>query len=130
MQGMSGILIIVVMVALMYFMMIRPQQRQRNKHQEMVSKLKKGDKVITIGRLHGVIDEVNNANKTVVLDCEGIFLTFDLAAIASVTPATTEEQPAVEATSTSDAAATSEATVDESQSADAEPESAASDSEK
>lgn len=124
MQGMSGILIIVVMVALMYFMMIRPQQRQRNKHQEMVSKLKKGDKVITIGRLHGVIDEVNNANKTVVLDCEGIFLTFDLAAIASVIPASTEEQAAVEATPTSEAATTSETTSDESQAAEAASESA------
>ena len=126
MQGMSGILIIVVMVALMYFMMIRPQQRQRSKHQEMVSKLAKGDKVITIGRLHGVIDEVNNANRTVVLDCEGIFLTFDIAAIASVTPAETEAPASVEAPSS--AAPESAAAKVEDQSAASEPESNAADS--
>lgn len=80
----SGILIIVAMVAVMYFLMIRPQQRQRKQHQDMVSQLTKGDEVITIGRLHGTIDEVNTANRTVVLDCEGIYLTFDLSAIATV----------------------------------------------
>lgn len=119
MQGMSGILLIVVMIALMYFMMIRPQQKQRSQHQQMVSQLKKGDHVITIGRLHGVVDEVNNANKTVVLDCEGIFLTFDLAAVASVNAggaqpaaakaAPAEEKPAASAASEETPQATDDA---------------------
>lgn len=87
MQSYSGIILIVVMVAVMYFLMIRPQQKQRAKHQNMVSTLQKGDKVVTIGRLHGVIDSVDNTNKTVVLDVEGIYLTFDLSAIANVVPA-------------------------------------------
>lgn len=51
----------------------------------MMSQLKKGDHVITIGRLHGVIDEINEADKTVTLDCDGIYLVFDLRAIAQVT---------------------------------------------
>lgn len=51
----------------------------------MMSQLKKGDHVITIGRLHGVIDELNQADKTVTLDCDGIYLVFDLRAIAQVT---------------------------------------------
>lgn len=80
----SGIIVIVGMIAIMYFLMIRPQQRQRKQHQDMVSQLSKGDEVITIGRLHGVVDEVNSAKRTVTLDCEGIYLTFDLSAIASV----------------------------------------------
>ncbi len=50
-----------------------------------MSELKKGDHVITIGRLHGVIDEINQADQTATLDCDGIYLVFDLRAIAQVT---------------------------------------------
>lgn len=98
----SGILIIVAMVAVMYFLMIRPQQRQRKQHQDMVSQLKKGDEVITIGRLHGTVDEVNTSNRTVVLDCEGIYLTFDLSAIATVVRPDAKAEASTSETTTED----------------------------
>lgn len=82
---------IVVLFAVMYFLMIRPQRKQQQKRREQLSKIKEGDQVITIGRLHGVVDEINEAEKTVTLDCDGIYLVFDLSAIASV------KQPAVAA---------------------------------
>lgn len=94
----SSFILIVLMIALMYFFMIRPQQKQRKQHQDMMNDLHKGDEVITIGRLHGKIDSVNKENRTVTLDCEGIYLTFDMVAIARVvkhaatTPAK-EEKP-------------------------------------
>lgn len=69
---------------LMYFMVIRPQKKAADKKQAMLKGMKTGDEVITIGGLHGLIDEIDNENKLVVLDCEGIFLTFELSAIASV----------------------------------------------
>ncbi|MER2294274.1 MAG: preprotein translocase subunit YajC [Desemzia incerta] len=76
---------------LMYFMMIRPQKKAQEKTQSMLNSLKKGDAVVTIGGLHGLIDEVREADKTVVIDCEGIFLTFERRAIARVvTSATTD----------------------------------------
>ncbi|WP_034988324.1 preprotein translocase subunit YajC [Liquorilactobacillus sucicola] len=80
------IIMFVALIGLMYFMMIRPQKKQQQKRQEMLGNLKKGDAVITIGRLHGVVDSINNAEHTVTLDCDGIFLTFEQSAIASVTP--------------------------------------------
>lgn len=85
--SMSSIVLIVLMIAFMYFFMIRPQQKQRKQHQAMVSRLKPGDEVVTIGRLHGVVHEVDMANQTVTLDCEGIYLTFDLSAVAKAAPA-------------------------------------------
>lgn len=89
--GMAGsystILMFVVFIALMYFMMIRPQKKQQEKRQEMMNGLKKGDEVVTIGGLHGVIDEVNQADKTVTLDCDGVYLVFNLAAVGRVVPA-------------------------------------------
>ncbi len=67
--------------------MIRPQKKQQEKRQEMMNGLKKGDEVVTIGGLHGVIDEVNQADKTVTLDCDGVYLVFNLAAVGRVVPA-------------------------------------------
>ncbi|MBM6940199.1 preprotein translocase subunit YajC [Limosilactobacillus coleohominis] len=106
---MSSIILILLMVVFMYFFMIRPQQKQRKEHQSMMSKLRPGDHVVTIGRLHGVVSEVNEKEKTVTLDCEGIYLTFDLVAIQRVVsankantsnetkPADTKESPKEEA---------------------------------
>lgn len=86
-QSYYSILMIVVLFVAMYFLMIRPQRKQASTHQKMVDSLKVGDNVVTIGRLHGVISEINKTDKTVVLDVEGIYLTFDLSAIAKVNPA-------------------------------------------
>ncbi|AVK60743.1 preprotein translocase subunit YajC [Lactobacillus sp. CBA3605] len=86
MGQLTSVLFIVVMFAFLYFFMIRPQRKQQQQHQQMLSKIKRGDKVATIGRLHGVVDEVNEADKTVTLDCDGIFLVFDLSAIAKIAP--------------------------------------------
>ncbi len=54
---------IVALFALMYFLMIRPQRKQQQKRREQLSKIKAGDQVVTIGRLHGVVDEINEAEK-------------------------------------------------------------------
>lgn len=82
--GFSTILIFVVFIGLMYFMMIRPQKKQQNQRKEMMDALKKGDSVITIGGLHGVIDSLNDADKTVTLDCDGVYLVFNRSAIGRV----------------------------------------------
>ncbi|MDN2452857.1 preprotein translocase subunit YajC [Lactobacillus sp. UCMA15818] len=96
----STVIMFVAIMALMYFMMIRPQKKQQQKRKEMMNQLKKGDQVTTIGRLHGVVDSINDADQTVTLDCEGIFLTFDRTAIGRVIPAgeaaTTKETTVVE----------------------------------
>lgn len=107
----SGIILIILMVALMYFFMIRPQQKQRKEHQEMMSDLKPGDEVVTIGRMHGKIDSINKSDRTVTLDCEGIYLTFDLNAIYRVAKRANEENTAQatdKAAENTDSKATSE----------------------
>lgn len=81
MEFIISLLPFILLFVLMYFMMIRPQQKQAKKTQEMLDSLQKGDSVVTIGGLHGVIDEVNAAAKTVVIDCEGVYLTFERRAV-------------------------------------------------
>ena len=105
--GLYSIIMLVVMFAIMYFLLIRPQKKQQQQWQNMINNLKKGDHVITRGGLHGVIDSIDKANKTITLDCDGIFLLFSLSAIGSVQPAPqseaiTDEQPVEEKADDSD----------------------------
>jgi preprotein translocase subunit YajC len=46
--------------AIFYFLLIRPQQKQRKKHEEMLAALKKGDRIITSGGLHGEISGIKD----------------------------------------------------------------------
>jgi len=46
--------------AIFYFLLIRPQQKQKKKHDEMLAALKKGDRVITSGGLHGEISGIKD----------------------------------------------------------------------
>ncbi|UQS82862.1 preprotein translocase subunit YajC [Bombilactobacillus folatiphilus] len=78
----------VIMIVLMYFTMWRPQKKQQEQRQKMLSELKVGDPIVTIGGLHGVIDTINDEDKTMVLDCDGIYLTFSRSAIRAANPKT------------------------------------------
>ncbi|MEZ0323326.1 MAG: preprotein translocase subunit YajC [Hydrogenothermaceae bacterium] len=66
----SAIVWMVMLLGIFYFLLWRPQQQQRKKHEEFLANLKKGDKVITTG---GIIGEVKSIeDKTVTLKvCEG-----------------------------------------------------------
>ena len=73
------------MVGLMFFTQ-RSQKKQAQKRMESLNKLQKGYEVITIGGLYGTVDEVDTEKKTIVLDVDGVYLTFELAAIKTVLP--------------------------------------------
>ena len=55
-----SIIWIVIMFAAMWFILIRPAQKQRKATMQMQSGLKKGDKVVTIGGLHGEVDAIED----------------------------------------------------------------------
>ena len=79
------LIILVAMLGLMFFMQ-RSQKKQAQKRMESLNKLQKGYEVITIGGLYGTVDEVDTEKKTIVLDVDGVYLTFELAAIKTVLP--------------------------------------------
>ena len=61
-QGGGGFTFIIMMVAIfaiMYFLMIRPQQKKQKELQAFRNSLKKGDKVVTAGGIFGTVDEIN-----------------------------------------------------------------------
>lgn len=86
----GSLLMFAIMFGIMYFLLIRPQKKQQQKVQDMLAALGVGDSVVTIGGLHGIIDEINEEAKTIVLDCEGIYLTFERRSVSRITTKATD----------------------------------------
>lgn len=85
---MNQIIFLLFMVAMIAWMFYS-QRKQQKKHHEQMNAIQKGDEVITIGGLYGVVDEIND--KKIVLDVDGVYLTFARFAIRErITPAKTE----------------------------------------
>ncbi|PTQ57850.1 MAG: Preprotein translocase subunit YajC [Candidatus Carbobacillus altaicus] len=79
----TSLIFLVVMFALFYFILIRPQQKKQKERNKMLATLARGDQVVTIGGLHGTIDSILD-DKVVLKVGDGMRLTFDRAAIGSV----------------------------------------------
>jgi preprotein translocase subunit YajC len=58
MQAIQQFLPLIIIFAIFYFILIRPQQQKQKKHKSMLDSLQKGDKVITIGGLYGIVREI------------------------------------------------------------------------
>ena len=68
-SGMSSLIMFGMIFAVMYFFMIRPQVKKQKKEREYRSALQKGDKVITIGGIHGKITDIKE--DTVIIEVHG-----------------------------------------------------------
>jgi preprotein translocase subunit YajC len=73
-----------LIIVIFYFFIIRPQNNKQKETQKMLGALKKGDKVVTIGGLHGVIQNVKESTVVIKVD-ENTRLEFSRSAISSVT---------------------------------------------
>ncbi|MBO1003413.1 preprotein translocase subunit YajC [Pseudogracilibacillus auburnensis] len=74
---------ILLMFVIFYFLLIRPQQKRQKAVREMQGALQKGDKIVTIGGLHGVVDAIDE--DSIVISCNNnTKLTFDRAAVREV----------------------------------------------
>lgn len=114
-SNMMMIILFIVLIGFTYFGMIRPQKKQQQQRLQMMDKLKKGDGVVLVDGLHAKVDKINS-DKTIVVDADGIYLTFERMAVRRVIPAAapveendapaadkTEDAPAKEDTKSSDA---------------------------
>lgn len=63
--GFGAFVPIILMFVIFYFLLIRPQQKKAKEHQEMITGLKKGDKVITSGGIHGQITSLDDTTVTI-----------------------------------------------------------------
>jgi preprotein translocase subunit YajC len=79
----STLIMFSLIIAIFYFMILRPQQKKQKDRQKMFDAIQKGDKVTTIGGMHGTV--VGVEEKTVLVQiAENVKVKFEKSAIASI----------------------------------------------
>lgn len=78
---MEQLIMLGMILVVFYFFMIRPQMKKQKELKNFRESLKVGDKVVTIGGVHGKILEINDS--TVLINSEGSKIRFEKTAIAS-----------------------------------------------
>ncbi len=83
-----GLLLIYVVgfIAIFYFLAVRPQQKQRKAHEQLINSVKRGDRVVTIGGIFGTVKRVEEAVIVVEID-KGVSVRVARRAIAEIATA-------------------------------------------
>ncbi len=68
MQGIGQIIPLLLIFAIMYFLLIRPQQKKLKEHQAMVAALRRGDRVITQGGVVGKVTKVKDDDNEIEVE--------------------------------------------------------------
>ena len=82
-QGFEGIIMLVIMFAIFYFLLIRPQQKRAKQHRQLLDSLKAGDNVITAGGIYGRIVTVQEQVVTLEID-KGVKIKLARASVSSI----------------------------------------------
>jgi preprotein translocase subunit YajC len=79
----STLIMFALIIGIFYFMILRPQQKRQKERQKMLDSVKKGDKVVTAGGLHGTVAGLDE--KTILLQVsENVKMKFDRSAVSVV----------------------------------------------
>jgi preprotein translocase subunit YajC len=91
MGTMMSFLPLIAIVAIFYFLILRPQNKKQKETQKMLSALKKGDRVVTIGGIHGTIQTVRESTVIIRVD-DNTKVEFSRSAVSSVESQAKEEK--------------------------------------
>ena len=92
----SGVVPFILIIVIFYFFLIRPQNKKQKETEKMLKALKKGDKVITIGGIHGVVSSVKENTIIVKVD-DNCKIEFNRTAISTVEMSDEEKAKLAEA---------------------------------
>ena len=81
-QGTQQLLMILMIVAIFYFFMIRPQMAKAKKEKQFKESIEKGDKVVTVGGLHGKVIEVQDNTFTIEV-AQNVRVRIDKSAVSA-----------------------------------------------
>jgi len=81
----------IAIIAIFYFLIIRPQNKKQKETQKMLSTLKKGDRIVTIGGIHGTIQSVKEQSVIVKVD-ENTKIEFSRSAVSGIEAAAKEDK--------------------------------------
>jgi len=84
--GLTNLIPLILIFVIMYFLLIRPQQKKAKLHREMVANLSRGDMVVTQGGVIGQITRVKNEGEVIVEVSEGVRLRVVRGTISQVLP--------------------------------------------
>ena len=85
--------LLIIMFAIMYFLIIRPQKTKEKKRLELISNVRKQDRIVTTGGVHGVVTSVKENEVLIrVDDAKDVKLKIDKSAITSVTAPRDEKE--------------------------------------
>ena len=93
-SGIMSFLPMIIFIGIMYFILIRPQQKRAKQHQALISSVKKGDKVITNSGIIATVSKVLNEQEVVLEIADGVNCRFVKSTIASVLNKEAEQKPA------------------------------------
>lgn len=82
MEGIQSLLPFVLIFAVVYFFMIRPQMKRQKQEKKFAEELKKGDKVITKSGLHGKVFDFSEKLNAVIIETGAGKMTFDKSSIS------------------------------------------------
>lgn len=82
-MDMSFFVVIIITFGILYFLVMRPQQKEQQRHREMLKNLKKGDEVVTIGGIYGKIIEIEDTTVELKIS-EGTKVKLERSRIARV----------------------------------------------
>jgi preprotein translocase subunit YajC len=80
----QGIIMLVLMFAIFYFLLIRPQQKKAKMQKEMIEALKVGDSIVTLGGIYGKVAAIQETVLTVEI-ATGVKIKITRSSVASVT---------------------------------------------
>ena len=89
--GLSSMLMIVAMIAIFYFVMIRPQSKKQKELKRQREAMQKGDRVVTAGGIHGKIRDIRDTTIMVEV-APGVELKLDKASVYPVVEDTPKEK--------------------------------------
>ena len=100
--GLGGMMIpLVLMFVVMYFLMIRPQSKERKKREEMISNLKKNDHVLTSAGIYGIVKQVTDQDLTLCIDeRKDVCIRVSKQSVASLVKASGSPEPEPKAETT------------------------------
>jgi preprotein translocase subunit YajC len=82
--GFEALLPLVLIFVVFYFLLIRPQQKKVKAHREMLSAIRRGDRVVTGGGIIGTVSKVNNDQEVTMEIAEGVKVRVQRAMISAV----------------------------------------------
>ena len=84
-MGVQQIIMLVLMAAVAYFILIRPQKKREKKTKEMIASIEKGSEIVTIGGVEGKVIQVKDDSVTIETGTDRTKMTFKKWAIRDVT---------------------------------------------